>query len=135
MNERGQLVIIDFGLCASIHAPDSDTITHSLVHLMQGDVPSMLQDAIALGFLARDVDTTTLLPALQRVFAQGAAMSAHDDASESSSRSKYKAARRRKQLHALSADLNEIFFQYPFQVRALAPAVECCKMLRTSCSV
>ena len=119
VNAKGQLVLIDFGLCASIQAPDSDTITHALVHLMQGDVPAMLQDAIALGFLAPDVDTTTLLPALQRVFAQGAALSAHDDAlseTTSSPRSKYKAARRRKQLRALSADLNEIFFQHPFQV-------------------
>lgn len=74
------------------------------------------QDAITLGFLYEDVDTTTLLPALQRVFAQGAALSGNEDASATSS--KYKVVRRRKQFHALSADLNQIFFEHPFQVRS-----------------
>lgn len=48
VNDQGQLVIIDFGLCASIDAPDSDGITQALVHLMQKDVSGMLQVWCAL---------------------------------------------------------------------------------------
>lgn len=72
VNEKGQLVLIDFGLCAEIRSFDADAMTAAILHLMQGDVPRLLEDAIQLGFLPPDVDTGTLLPALQGVFAKAA---------------------------------------------------------------
>lgn len=40
---EGKLALIDFGLCAHVAKPDSDAITAGLVHLMQGDVPALIQ--------------------------------------------------------------------------------------------
>ena len=35
---------------------DTKTMTKTIVHLMQGDVPGLVDDAIELGFLPEDVD-------------------------------------------------------------------------------
>ena len=35
---------------------DTKTMTKTIVHLMQGDVPGLVEDAIELGFLPEDVD-------------------------------------------------------------------------------
>jgi len=116
---EGQLAIIDFGLCAHVAKPDSDAITAGLVHLMQGDVPALIQDAIVLGFLPADVETVELLPALQRVFDQGRAVQAEmqrQQAEEGAAQPRYQVQRRRKQFRAISNELNQVFFEHPFMV-------------------
>ena len=35
---------------------DTKTMTMTIVHLMQGDVPGLVEDAVQLGFLPQDVD-------------------------------------------------------------------------------
>ena len=106
----GQLAVIDFGLCASVPLPDTRTMTLAIVHLMQGDVGGLVQDAVQLGFLPEDVDKESLQPALQRVY-DGAQLA--DEVTSA----KFKAvARRRKKFWAVSFDLNRIFFEYPFLV-------------------
>ena len=39
-------------------------MTKTIVHLMQGDVPGLVEDAIELGFLPEDVDKVGILIAL-----------------------------------------------------------------------
>eukprot|EP00238_Polyblepharides_amylifera_P010250 CAMPEP_0196600754 /NCGR_PEP_ID=MMETSP1081-20130531/95554_1 /TAXON_ID=36882 /ORGANISM="Pyramimonas amylifera, Strain CCMP720" /LENGTH=517 /DNA_ID=CAMNT_0041926607 /DNA_START=363 /DNA_END=1916 /DNA_ORIENTATION=+ len=112
----GKLALIDFGLCAHVAQPDSDAITRALVHLMQGDVPALLQDAITLGFLHKDVDTERILPELSAVFAQGQAIATQMEAQGPQGRPQYSTQRRRKQFKAISNELNQIFFDHPFQV-------------------
>ena len=51
--QDGKLALIDFGLCAEVPLPDTRVMTLSLVHLMQGDVRGLIDDAIELGFLPR----------------------------------------------------------------------------------
>ena len=52
----GKLALIDFGLMADVPLQDTKTMTKTIVHLMQGDVPGLVQDAVELGFLPEDVD-------------------------------------------------------------------------------
>jgi predicted unusual protein kinase regulating ubiquinone biosynthesis (AarF/ABC1/UbiB family) len=48
---EGKLALIDFGLCAEVPLPDTRTLTLSIVHMMQGDMAGMIDDAIELDFL------------------------------------------------------------------------------------
>merc|ERR1719209_981454 len=87
-------------------------MTMTIVHLMQGDVPGLVEDAVELGFLPQDVDRSSLTPILQKIFddAQLAVTQQVKDA-------KFKAVTsRRKQFWAVSFDLNKIFYLYPFLV-------------------
>ena len=38
VDERGRLVLIDFGLCAEVQRVDSAAMTRAIVNLMRGDV-------------------------------------------------------------------------------------------------
>lgn len=49
MTPEGNLALIDFGLCAEVPLPDTPTLTLTIVHIMQGDVPGLVSDAIKLG--------------------------------------------------------------------------------------
>ncbi len=91
--QDGKLALIDFGLCAEVPLPDTRVMTLSLVHLMQGDVRGLIDDAIELGFLPRvrkdilwgnyciqiyffrlrfqDVNVDKLYPDLKRVYDSG----------------------------------------------------------------
>merc|ERR1711994_153982 len=107
----GKLALIDFGLMADI--PLQDTRTKTVVHLMQGDVPGLVEDAIDLGFLPADVDRTSLVPTLQKVF-DSAQLAVTDQVRSGLN---FKAIQgRRKQFWAVSFDLNKIFYLYPFLV-------------------
>ena len=74
---EGRLALIDFGLMADVPIQvktlclfktfvlnplfkDTKTMTKTIVHLMQGDVPGLVEDAIELGFLPEDVDKVGL---------------------------------------------------------------------------
>eukprot|EP00940_MAST-03C_sp_MAST-3C-sp2_P002271 g2271.t1 len=111
VNDAGQLVLIDFGLCAEVSAPDSRGMTAAIVHLMAGDVVGLLEDAIELGFLPENVDRERLLPALRKIFDE-ARLAAEEFRGASSFRSK----ERRLQFRNVSEDLNDIFFTHPFVV-------------------
>merc|ERR1719153_1002636 len=85
----------------------------TLVHLMQGDVPGLVEDAVGLGFLPEDVDRASLSPVLQRVF-DSAQLAVTDQVKAGLS---FRAVQsRRKQFWAVSADLNRVFYLYPFLV-------------------
>merc|ERR1719266_116 len=88
-------------------------MTKTIVHLMQGDVPGLVEDAIQLGFLPEDVDKASLTPVLQSVF-DSAQLAVSDQVKSGLT---YKAIQgRRKQFWAVSFDLNKIFYTYPFLV-------------------
>jgi len=117
VTKTGRLALIDFGLCAEVPLPDTKTMTLAIVHLMQGDVPGLVTDAINLGFLPTDVDKEKLLPALQKVFDEAQLAMKEEARIEALNKTKYKAVvTRRKKFMAVSNDLNAIFFKYPFLV-------------------
>jgi len=112
VTQDGRLALIDFGLMADVPIQDTRTMTMTIVHLMQGDVPGLVEDAVHLGFLPHDVDRVSLTPILQRVFD-----SAQLAVTEQVKQAKYTAVSgRRKRFMAVSFDLNKIFFLYPFLV-------------------
>jgi predicted unusual protein kinase regulating ubiquinone biosynthesis (AarF/ABC1/UbiB family) len=113
VNEQGQLVLIDFGLCAEVEQPDTEGMTSAIVHLMNGDVPALVEDAIKLRFLPEDCETATLIPALQKVF--DSAQLAEKEISMTSVHD-FKTQERRAQFKHISRDLNQIFYDYPFVV-------------------
>merc|ERR1712192_98709 len=80
---------------------------------MQGDVSGLVEDAVQLGFLPKDVDRDTLVPVLQRVF-DSAQLAVTDQVRAGL---QFQAIQsRRKQFWAVSMDLNRIFYLYPFLV-------------------
>jgi aarF domain-containing kinase len=115
----GRLVLIDFGLCAEVDRMDSTAMTKALVDLMRGDVPGLLDDAIALRFLPQDVDRKALLPVLERIFAKGAlaadAIAREEEGLRAAGKSRSMATRR-AQFGEVSKDLNSIFYEFPFAV-------------------
>jgi aarF domain-containing kinase len=110
VNEKGQLVLLDFGLCQQISLPNSIGLTAAIVHLIAGDVPALLEDAITLGFLPNDIDRSLILPSLESIFQKGNAIQTQD------SENHFSTSKRKYQFQALSHDLNEIFFQHPFVI-------------------
>ena len=69
VDERGRLCVIDFGLCAEISAPARENMTKAMVHLIEGDVPALVDDAVDLDFLpASGIDRQALAQILGRVF-------------------------------------------------------------------
>ena len=92
-------------------------MTLAIVHLMQGDVPGLIQDAIDLGFLPKDVNVEKLRSELQNVYDNAQLAMEQEFRQTAVNASTYKAVvRRRKRFMAVSFDLNRIFFLYPFLV-------------------
>ena len=114
VDEDGRLTLIDFGLCAAVEKPATKAMTEALVHLMAGDVQALMHDAVGLEFLDASVNTDTLLPILQKLFTGAKLAAAANVDATGSPLGAVKA--RRKQFHAVSSELNQIFFDYPFQV-------------------
>ena len=113
VDEQGRLTLIDFGLCATVPAPDTRTMTDAIVHLMDGQVPELLDDAIELGFLPKNVNKRSLLSELQRIIED----SKMAENATGFTAKKYAAIEgRRKKFKEVSRDLNAIFFEYPFLV-------------------
>lgn len=79
-------------------------MTRAIVNLLQGDYDTLINiDSKHLGFLPHDMDTTELKPVLKTILKEGlveAGSNLHD---------------RRRNLMAISNELNEVFFQYPFR--------------------
>jgi len=115
VNQAGQLALIDFGLMADVPIQDTKSMTMTIVHLMQGDVPGLVEDAVQLGFLPQDVDRSSLTPVLQKIFDD--AQIAVTNQIKDGAKLQFKAVQsRRKQFWAVSFDLNKIFYLYPFLV-------------------
>jgi len=113
VTQDGKLAIIDFGLMAEVPVGDTQTMTMTIVHLMQGDVSGLVEDAVQLGFLPKDVNRETLVPVLQHVF-DSAQLAVTDQVRAGL---QFQAIQsRRKQFWAVSMDLNRIFYLYPFLV-------------------
>mmetsp|Transcript_97166 Transcript_97166/g.245055 ORF Transcript_97166/g.245055 Transcript_97166/m.245055 type:complete len:865 (-) Transcript_97166:164-2758(-) len=65
--DEGKLCLLDFGLVAQVPRSDRDTIVASVVHLGTQNWDALIDDFVALGFLAEDTDKGVLIPILQRV--------------------------------------------------------------------
>merc|ERR1719162_852079 len=116
VNERGQLVLIDFGLCAEVSQPDTKALTQTIVHVMDGNVPGVLESCIGLGFLPDDVDRDRLIPVLQTIFDEAQIARERHEKQGGDDVQVYHTAARRKQFKAVSRQLNQVFFDFPFEV-------------------
>ena len=83
-------------------------MTKAMVHLIEGNVAALVDDAVDLDFLPDDIDRAALVPILGRVF-DGARLAAK-------SMDGVPVQKRRKEFAAVSSDLNNIFFEQPFRV-------------------
>ena len=84
-------------------------MTKAMVHLIEGNVAALVDDAVDLDFLPSDgIDRQALAQILGRVF-DGARLAAK-------SADGAPVQKRRKEFAAVSADLNNIFFEQPFRV-------------------
>eukprot|EP00930_Biecheleria_cincta_P055389 TRINITY_DN41711_c0_g1_i1.p1 TRINITY_DN41711_c0_g1~~TRINITY_DN41711_c0_g1_i1.p1 ORF type:complete len:509 (-),score=66.50 TRINITY_DN41711_c0_g1_i1:228-1754(-) len=98
-----QLVLIDFGLVARIEKPDMNRLALATVHLIRGDHIRLFDDIVALGFLPPDSDREAILGVLSHVL--DLTVQAGSDMRS-----------RVKNFKTVSDDLNQIFFEFPFQV-------------------
>lgn len=113
VTKDGRLALIDFGLVAEVPLQDTATMTRTIVHLMEGNVPGLVEDAIDLGFLPPEVDKASLTPVLQKVF-DSAQLAVTDEIKAGLNFGAVQG--RRKQFMAVSYDLNKVFYTYPFLV-------------------
>ena len=80
-------------------------MTQAIVNLLQGDYDTLIsQDAKNLGFLPHDMDVTDLKPVLKTILKTGLVDSGSN------------LRDRKRNLMAISNELNEVFFQHPFSV-------------------
>lgn len=105
--ETGKLCLIDFGLCCTVDESERKAMLAAIVHLLTRDYETLVKhDAVQLGFLPADFDTTTtVLPLLTKILTVALVDSKSSDL-----------RKRRRKLGEISNELNEVFFQYPFSV-------------------
>ncbi|CAK0885811.1 unnamed protein product [Prorocentrum cordatum] len=109
----GQLVLIDFGLVARIDRPDMNRLTFMTVHLISGDYVRLFDDLVALGFLPSDADRESIVAVLSKVL---------DLTVQAGSDMRARA----KNFKTVSDDLNQIFFELPFELALLLGAALAC---------
>jgi predicted unusual protein kinase regulating ubiquinone biosynthesis (AarF/ABC1/UbiB family) len=106
VNEAGQLCLLDFGLCAEVDEKSRAAMTRAIVHLLLQDFETLIsKDAIELGFLPENTDTTELQPLLTRILTVGVVEGGSSNLHN-----------RKRKLMEISSELNEVFFRYPFSV-------------------
>ena len=99
------LCLLDFGLVAKVSQQERENMTRAIVNLLRGDYDALIStDAKSLGFLPPDTDVTDLRPVLETILRRGLLESGSDMKD------------RRRNLMAISDELNEVFFRYPFSV-------------------
>ncbi|CAK0829660.1 unnamed protein product [Prorocentrum cordatum] len=68
--DEGKLVLLDFGLVAQIPEKERDNIVSAVIHLGTQNWDGLVDDLIALEFLAPDCDRATVTPPIVRVLRQ-----------------------------------------------------------------
>ena len=63
---KSKLVILDFGLMASIEQEDMDTMVSSIIHLANKDYPALVDDFIDLKILPDDCDRAKVIPLMDK---------------------------------------------------------------------
>uniref|UniRef100_A0A7S1BSA8 ABC1 atypical kinase-like domain-containing protein n=1 Tax=Corethron hystrix TaxID=216773 RepID=A0A7S1BSA8_9STRA len=102
---EGRLCLLDFGLCAEIEPEARRAMTAAIVHLLTGDFEALIAvDAVELGFLPPDFDTERVRPVLTKILSEGLLEGGSN------------LRERKRRLRDISAELNEVFFEYPFSV-------------------
>ena len=99
-SEKGELIILDFGLMTDVSENARLGMVEAIVHLLNRDYSKIGDDFINLEFIPRGTDVRPIVPALTKVFdaalAGGGAKSLN--------------------FQALAADLAEITFKYDFRL-------------------
>ncbi len=95
----GRMAYIDFGMMDQLSQSMKEYLVDALVHLVDRDYASLVDDFIHLGFLQPDVNRATLIPALEVVLA--------DALSQEVGRFNFKTA---------TDQFSDLMYQYPFRV-------------------
>jgi predicted unusual protein kinase regulating ubiquinone biosynthesis (AarF/ABC1/UbiB family) len=66
----GRMAYIDFGMMDQLSQEAKEHLVDALVHLVDRDYESLVQDFIHLGFLMPDADTQAIIPALEVVLGE-----------------------------------------------------------------
>lgn len=104
VTREGKLCLLDFGLCSEVDNKSRNALTKAIVHLLYRDFDKLVsEDAIELGFLPADFDSSRLKPLLSKILTVAIEPGSN-------------LHKRKKKLLEISNELNEVFFQYPFSV-------------------
>jgi len=98
--DKGELVILDFGLMTDVSENARLGMVEAIVHLLNRDYELIGDDFKNLEFISPETDTTPIVPALKKVF--DAALSGGGAKSIN--------------FQEVSADLAEITFEYDFKL-------------------
>jgi aarF domain-containing kinase len=102
---KGELCLIDFGLCTEIDEKSRNAMTKAIVHILMKDFDTLVDhDAKELGFLPYGFDTQEIKPLITKILTVGLMESKSD------------LNHRKRSLMQISNELNEVFFRYPFSV-------------------
>ncbi len=97
----GRMAFIDFGMMDQLTQHTKETIAGSIVHVINKDYSSLTKDFVELGFLTPDIDTSPIIPALEKVL---------DNAiGESVGNFNFK---------TITDEFSDLMFEYPFRVPA-----------------
>lgn len=95
----GRMAYIDFGMMDQLSQPMKEYLVDALVHLVDRDYISLVDDFIHLGFLQPQVNRMALIPALETVLA--------DALSQEVGKFNFKTA---------TDQFSDLMYQYPFRV-------------------
>jgi len=97
----GRLAYIDFGMMASLTQEAKETLVDALVHLVNEDYSAVVEDFIALGFLPRDTNVATIVPALRLIWEDAIGEKVQDF-----------------NFKSVTDRFSDLVYQYPFRVPA-----------------
>lgn len=97
----GRLAYIDFGMMDQLSEDNKEGLIDALVHLVDRDYHSLVQDFIKLGFLVPDIEVEPLIPALEVVLS--------DVLTQEVRNFNFKTA---------TDQFSDLMYRYPFQIPA-----------------
>ncbi|KAJ8906355.1 hypothetical protein NDN08_002848 [Rhodosorus marinus] len=107
VNEKDELVVLDFGLMSEVRSGQSDVFVAAIIHLGNRDYEAVVEDFIELDFLNGDVDRKRVVPVLGAILDQalegGGAKSIN--------------------FQTLSSELSQVTFDFPFRIPPYAALV------------
>jgi len=107
VNEKKELVVLDFGLMSEVQSGQSDVFVAAVIHLGNRDYEAVVDDFIKLDFLKPDIDRSRVVPVLGAVL---------DQALEGG-------GAKAINFQTLSGELSQITFDFPFRIPPYAALI------------
>jgi predicted unusual protein kinase regulating ubiquinone biosynthesis (AarF/ABC1/UbiB family) len=97
----GRLAYIDFGMMDQLDETTKETLVDAVVHLVNKDYSDLAEDYINLGFLTRETDIRSIIPALEALLGDAIGKNVGDF-----------------NFKTITDDFSELMYDYPFRVPA-----------------